>query len=98
MELWRDHEQDISSTWEYLGAIKSTFRDRDIIFCRFGRLTKSERQKYLRPDMGERRARVAHLENLVKGLTDDEIAATISTIDGTYRSAVAVPSIPKTVK
>lgn len=87
-QLWRSHEQDISSVWEYLGAIKSTYRERDIIFCRFGRLTKGARQKYLRPDLGERWERVHQLEKLVKGLTEHEITGILPTIDSSRHNGV----------
>lgn len=51
-DLWRAHEKENAILWEFLGTIKSSWNERDIVFCRFGRLTKWAREKYLRPHLG----------------------------------------------
>lgn len=86
--LWNSHEKELKSVWEYLGAIESTGNGTTVIFTRFGRLTPWARQKYSRPDLGERRGRVQQIEKFVKGLTDEEIASKLSFIDEQLKRSV----------
>jgi hypothetical protein len=39
--LWSAHEKEDKTVWEYMGTIESTYSERRIVFCRFGRLTPS---------------------------------------------------------
>lgn len=80
-DLWSSHEKENGIIWEFMGTIKSTWTERDIIFCRFGRLTEWARQKYLRPNLGERTGLVGEIENIVKGLTSEQITGKIAVID-----------------
>lgn len=49
--LWRSHEKELKSVWEYSGTIDSAGNGTNVIFCRFGRLTPHAREKYLRPQL-----------------------------------------------
>lgn len=68
-DLWRAHEKENSILWEYLGTIKSAWNERDIIFCRFGRLTKWAREKYLRPNLGDSSEVLVRLTNQLASCT-----------------------------
>lgn len=68
-DLWRGHEKENSILWEFLGTIKSPWNERDIIFCRFGRLTKWAREKYLRPNLGDSTETLARLTDQLNSCT-----------------------------
>jgi hypothetical protein len=50
--LWRTHEKEDKTVWEYQGTISNPWDGGDIIFCRFGRLTEGARQLYSRRNLG----------------------------------------------
>lgn len=61
--LWRTHENEEKSVWEYQGAISNPWAGGDIVFCRFGRLTPAARQKYLRPKLDDSTTTLLRLTN-----------------------------------
>lgn len=68
-DLWRAHEKENSILWEFMGTIKSAWNERDIIFCRFGRLTKWAREKYLRPHVERSTGILVRLTNQLPSCT-----------------------------
>lgn len=49
--LWESHEKEDRKIWEYHGMIAHPWDGGVIVFCRFGRLTPSARQEYLRRNL-----------------------------------------------
>lgn len=86
--LWRNHEKNLSSIWEYMGTIESTGNGRTVIFCRFGRLTPWARQKYLRPDLELRGTRGSTNTGKRQELTKPELGAKLSFIDEPLKRSV----------
>lgn len=80
-ELWSSHEKENKIIWEYSGTIESGGNGTNVIFCRFGRLAKWAREKYLRSNMG--RQATSHLRSgkPTQPLTYHDKSGTLRRID-----------------